>query len=74
MTMADICDKAGELIQFHTDNALACVRNRTHEQPIVNDMGLRICKDCNNLIPIARVQAVNAVRCVDCESAYEGRQ
>ena len=39
-----------------------------------NEISLRICIDCREIIPAERVQATNATRCVTCESEHDLEQ
>ena len=41
------------------------------EEPDEDDKGVRYCLDCGEVIPLARVESVNAVRCVACTAQRE---
>lgn len=67
--MADFADAAQEI----TERDLAVIlagRNQATEEPDEDAMG-RYCLTCGVTIPALRVAAVNAVRCVDCQSVHE---
>jgi len=51
--------------------AISRLRLEPQEEPDEDDQGNRYCLDCGEMIPQARVQAVQAVRCVDCASRLE---
>lgn len=68
----DESDRATDIQQFENELALKRHQQQPKEQPEYNSNGLRICIDCNALIPIARIRAnENAVRCVFCQDELE---
>ena len=67
----DICDEADRQQQVLLDAAINAHKNRANEQPEFNDDGDRVCLDCDAIIPLARVYAVNAVSCVGCAELEE---
>ena len=73
----DIIDKAKRAEMAHRDDALAAHHLRTalaaaqRPVPVVRD-GVRICVDCGEDIPLARLRAEPlAARCVACKSRIE---
>lgn len=71
--MADIFEAASDLEQLERDNIINQHRFRTTETPDEVD-GIRYCLDCGEVIPEARVIAINAVRCVYCAGMRERKQ
>lgn len=67
----DPADEATAVEQLTTRLALASHANRYQEPAEYNDSGARICIDCEIVIPQARVDSVNAVRCVACQEVEE---
>ena len=72
----DPLDIASDLAErervLHLQRQLA--QSRTLEDtPCEDAQGHRYCLDCEELIPPQRVQAVQAVRCVDCTQRLESR-
>ena len=68
--MSDEADHASELQQLATD--LAIKRILANKQTSCDKkITIRDCDECGNRIPLARVEAVNATLCVDCQRAYE---
>lgn len=65
----DDLDRAQQTEELYRAQALAKMRSIA-EEPDEDAMG-RYCLSCGAMIPAARVLAVNAVRCVDCQSALE---
>lgn len=70
----DVADVASEYEQRDRDLALAKRRSEPVEDPDEDDAGNRYCLDCGEIIPKARVEAVQAVRCVGCAGAKERGQ
>ena len=68
---ADDADHAADLQQLEIDIAIKSAKNKLTEKPEYNKNGLRICLDCEELIPIERIRLVNAVRCIYCQSELE---
>lgn len=69
----DDLDRAQQIEELHRAQAISKMRSAA-EEPEYDDDGNRICLDCGIIIPIQRVNAVNAVRCVDCQSVIEAKQ
>lgn len=69
--MADKADIAQELIEERMTQALAARQGpRRHVVPVDDE-----CVDCGETIPAARrEQMPYALRCVNCQSAVEGRR
>lgn len=68
--MSDPLEEASALEQLERESILAAHRNRTQETPDEED-GHRYCLDCGDEIPPARIEAVNAVRCIVCAGHRE---
>lgn len=68
--MSDIADLAETLEQQQRDRALAAVRNQNKEAPWIEGADW-LCLDCTEVIPPARVAAIGAVRCVECQELLE---
>lgn len=70
---ADESDRASDIQEFENNLALKHHhQQQPKEQPVFNENGLRICVDCDVLIPIERFRAnQNAVRCVYCQEELE---
>ncbi|MDD2746428.1 MAG: hypothetical protein PHG39_02620 [Acidithiobacillus ferrooxidans] len=71
MLHGDTADIAANYEQRDRDLALARIRSAPQEKPDEDDQGNRYCLDCWEVIPQARVIAVQAVRCVDCAGRRE---
>ncbi len=71
--MPDLIDDASELEEITRVSALHLARTRfqTTEPADEDDAGNRFCLDCGEVIPRARVNLVDAVRCVDCAKDLE---
>ncbi|WP_051543196.1 TraR/DksA C4-type zinc finger protein [Thiothrix lacustris] len=65
----DDLDRAQQTEELYRAQALAKALDRT-EEPDEDEMG-RYCLSCGVMIPAKRVAAVNAVRCIDCQTALE---
>ena len=73
--MADIADLAEIREAKQRQDAIERIRHRPVETPLVNSDGQRLCRDCEEVIPTARIAAApHAVRCVGCQNACEGMQ
>jgi len=71
--MSDPADLGSEREEIQRQEALNRVRYRTHADPLLNEEGERICRDCEELILLERMLAApHAVRCVPCQKALEG--
>ncbi len=70
MIAGDEADVAAEFEQRERDAALARMRAAPAEEPDEDENG-RYCLDCGDVIPLARVEAVQAVRCIHCASLRE---
>jgi phage/conjugal plasmid C-4 type zinc finger TraR family protein len=66
----DIIDDAQELTEFHRQQSIRDALNgryRERERPLIID-GVRCCRDCEEIIPAARLRAnPYAVRCTACQ-------
>lgn len=71
---SDPTDVASDREQQARDLAIANHVNRPRETPDEDENGNRFCLDCADEISKARVAAVDAVRCVDCESMHEEKR
>ena len=72
--MADIADLAEAREAKARADAINRITHRKHETPLARVDGRRICRDCEEVIPLARLDAApHAVRCVPCQQALEGR-
>ncbi|MBL4831610.1 MAG: TraR/DksA C4-type zinc finger protein [Aliivibrio sp.] len=69
--MTDAVDQASTLEQLQRDNALQA--NQQHETPLIIN-GIRRCLACEETILTARINAVNAVRCINCQELHEHQQ
>jgi len=71
--MADIADLAEIRESKQRQDAIERITRRKQETPLVNSDGQRLCRDCEEVIVLARLVAVpHAVRCVPCQQAMEG--
>ncbi|MGK9452800.1 TraR/DksA C4-type zinc finger protein [Acidithiobacillus caldus] len=71
MLQGDEGDIASQFEEAERAAAISRLRLGPQEDPDEDDRGNRYCLDCGEIIPPARVQAVQAVRCVDCASLLE---
>ncbi len=71
MIRGDDADIAAELERREREASIARILSVSIEEADEDEQGNRYCLDCADLIPPARVQAVGAVRCVDCAQARE---
>ena len=69
--MTDIIDRASAIEQQHRDNAIKA--SVVHEKPLIIN-GVRRCLECEVSILQARINAVNAVRCISCQGLFEHQQ
>jgi phage/conjugal plasmid C-4 type zinc finger TraR family protein len=70
---ADPLDVAAKLEESQRNAAIALTLMRPQETPDEDEHG-RYCLDCGDVIPAARVAAVQAVRCVDCAQVRERKE
>jgi RNA polymerase-binding transcription factor DksA len=68
--MTDFLDRASDQEEFFRNTSIAQARSRAQEEPDEDEHG-RYCLDCTQIIPLARVAAVNAVRCIHCQTTRE---
>jgi DnaK suppressor protein len=68
--MTDLFDRASEQEEFFRKVSIATATSRVQEEPDEDEHG-RWCLDCTQIIPPARVAAVNAVRCIHCQTKRE---
>ena len=71
---ADSFDAASHLEELERQRIIAAHQNRTSEEAPDEDADGRYFLDCGDVIPPARVLAVNAVRCVVCATRREARR
>ncbi len=71
MHFADSFDAASHLEEMERQNSIARFRQTGPQEPPDEDAEGRYCLDCGDVIPPARVAAVNAVRCVVCQTRRE---
>ena len=70
--MSDPADLGSEREEIQRQEALDRVRYRTHADPLLDEDGNRICRDCEEVIPFTRVLAApHAVRCYSCQVSHE---
>jgi phage/conjugal plasmid C-4 type zinc finger TraR family protein len=68
--MADDIDRAQHHNELHQNLALKAWRDQQQRRP-----GRSHCIDCEEQIPVRRREAnPRAVRCIDCQRAFEGRR
>ncbi len=67
---ADPLDVAARLEESQRNAAIALTLMRPQETPDEDEHG-RYCLDCGEPIPVARVAAIQAVRCVHCAQVRE---
>jgi len=71
--MADECDKAASWQAQHNAASLQQAR-RAYREAVLEIDGERVCRDCYDTIPPARLAASpDAVRCLDCQEKKEQR-
>jgi len=70
--LSDQLDEASELEQKVRDIALK-KQQQQKEKPLFIK-GVRCCLDCEEVIPIERVNSVDAVRCIMCQVFHEATQ
>lgn len=71
----DDIDRAQQREEQEREYALASIQQRSVELPAYDDTGARICVDCDERIPHARLLAYpQSVRCIDCQSDLERQQ
>lgn len=70
--LTDQFDQASELEQLALDKAMQN-HKQTKEKPLIIN-GVRHCLDCEDLVLPARVQSVDAVRCISCQVHHEALQ
>ncbi len=71
--VSDPNDLASDLEEAQRQQAIALARMAPAEEPDEDDAH-RYCLDCGEIIPPARVAAVQAVRCVSCAQRRELRK
>ena len=67
--MADALDQAQEIEEKNRALALQKATQNREQANLVN--GVTLCLDCDVEVPEERVKAVNAVRCIDCQTLHE---
>jgi len=72
--MNDPADNAAEREETDRNLALEAMRSRYQETPEFDEEGNRRCVDCWALIPLMRIDSVNAVRCVGCQQEKESSE
>ena len=66
----DIADQAQYAEALNLKLAIAR-RQEAIGIPDYDEDGFRVCINCGTRIPTIRVEAVGAIRCIDCQRAYE---
>lgn len=69
--MADIADQAEHQEEMARNMVIKSHQNRKKEMPEFDNEGNRICTDCGDEIDERRIKAIDAVRCVCCQSTLE---
>jgi DnaK suppressor protein len=70
----DIFDRAQENDQFFREQALRAHFMKQIDEPLYNEEGKRICRDCKTRIPQVRLKAMpDTLRCIDCQKKEERR-
>ena len=69
----DVVDQADE-VQVVLMRQSFSKLNRQTEAPEFDESGRRICLECGVVIPLARVEAIDAVCCVDCAEYQEKKR
>lgn len=67
----DYADDAQRAEERHRETALERQARAPAEAPEIDEEGNRRCLDCDVIIPPKRVELINAVRCVHCQSRRE---
>ena len=67
--MPDILDRAQQLEEQSRTHAINQARSKK-ETPLYND-GERVCLDCLCPVPRERIHAVDATRCIECQTFDE---
>ncbi len=67
--MSDQFDQAAKLEQQDRERSLA-THKANQEKPLVIN-GQRYCLDCEIRVPKQRIEACNAVRCIECQTLNE---
>ena len=70
---SDPADVASEIEQSRIDSLVAAALNQNVTADSNSD-DYGICLDCEIEIPEERLEAVQAIRCIDCQSYYESIQ
>lgn len=66
----DFLDRASDQEEYFRNASIKRATTKPTEQPDEDEYG-RYCLDCGIDIPQARIDAVNAVRCVRCQTKRE---
>jgi phage/conjugal plasmid C-4 type zinc finger TraR family protein len=69
----DDIDRAQAIEEMQREQAIKA-NHKPSEAPEYDGSGNRICIECGTIIPPRRIDAINAVRCVDCQQALEQKQ
>lgn len=70
--MVDLLDRASGVEERQRELALHRQQSKK-EKPLIID-GIRCCLNCGHVIPIERVNAVDAVRCITDQELHEASQ
>ena len=71
----DDIDRAQQREEKERELAISAIQHRAVELPAYDETGARICVDCADRIPHARLIAYpRSVRCVCCQECVEQRQ
>jgi len=72
--MADDADRAQILEEQHRARSIAVARARSMDTPLMEN-GRRVCLECGDPIPKARLRASpGAVRCIGCQTIEEAKR
>lgn len=67
--MSDALDRAAKLEDEDRTRALATHNSKKEPPLIINHV--RCCLNCEIPVSLARIECVNAVRCIDCQTFFE---
>ena len=69
--MSDIAERAEQREATDRKLVIDSITKRTKEEPETDGEGYRRCLDCWMVVPVERIVAVDAVRCVGCQGELE---
>lgn len=67
--MADIADIATQIENENRTKAIEHAKQNREQPNVIN--GETLCLDCDDIVLQIRVDSVNAVRCIDCQTFKE---